>query len=234
MTRNRRKKALYEVIGKSEQKQALENLHPAAQNEERPNDETYPQVSQRFSQWPRGPKSIQFNAGRVELSVRYEIAIAVVLGLVLLVLVAVRLGHNFGARKAVVPTDSTLLKMKETVSGPIEGQRQPEKLIMAEKTAEVPAGGDHRIVLTQFRRERDLEAAQRYFAANNIETVIQKRGTSYFLVTKGTFENPQRSGTDGYSMVQRIKEAGAKYKAPSGYESFAPNLFRDAYGEKIK
>ena len=52
-------------------------------------------------------------------------------------------------------------------------------------------------------------------------------------MTVDKYDNPDRPGTDGSVAKQKIIELGTKYKAPTGYESFAPNLFKDAYGMRF-
>jgi len=66
-----------------------------------------------------------------------------------------------------------------------------------------------------------------------VPTEIVERGSYYFLLTTTRYFG-FGAGSDRAAALQRIKEIGAKYKAPPGYESFRPNLFRDAYSEKIK
>jgi hypothetical protein len=103
--------------------------------------------------------------------------------------------------------------------------------------APLEAKGDHRIVIQQFHELDDLKQVRWHYLKNEIaaiETIIEKRGNQYFLLTKETFENPERDGTDGAAAKKKIIEVGAKYKAPPGYQSFAPKLFSDCYGEKIR
>ncbi len=242
MARNRRKKALYEVISKTSFKagyeDTVEHLHsPGSVKDQQGGAKSDLRLPKKLSRWPTRPKAVQFNDGRVEMSIPFELAITVVLGIVLLVLVAFRLGQNLSAgKKAAADKVPAKAVAEKTIPAVVEMQKSgplvPAVMVVAE--AAVAAEGDHRIVLKQYHRRRDLEAAQRYFSANGIETLIQQRSGGYFLVTKGTFENPQKAGTDGYAMRKSIIETGARYKASSGYESFAPNLFRDAYGEKVK
>ena len=103
-----------------------------------------------------------------------------------------------------------------------------EKLKMVEPLA------DHRIVIKQYQVYADLIPVQKHFAAYGIGTEIEQRGDWYFLLTLDTFENPEKPGTDGYVMKQKIINVGARYQAPQGYETFAPGLFNDAYGERIR
>ncbi len=116
--------------------------------------------------------------------------------------------------------------------------------------------GDHWIVLAQYRRQEDFEpvvqhfrrerdqswrrvaalSLRKYFATNDLNAGVLPSGDGFLLVTADAFGNPKIAGTDGYKMKQRITEVGAQYKgkAPSGYESFAPNYFSDAYPMKIR
>jgi len=228
MVRNRKRKSLYEVIGKTVPKPACDD-----RSEEKLNrtDEIVPN-------WPKKPKIMQFNVGRIEISLPYQLAIAILLGVILLFLVVYRLGQN-----NPVAIDSQL----ETVSDiPRHVQSLPAlksaesdtagKLSLNVEENEQSIGkGNNRIVIKQYHLKRDLEPVQRYFAANGIETEIKERNNGFFLQTKNdTYENPKRAGTDGNVALNKIIRVGAGYKAPQGYESFAPKMFSDAYGEKAK
>jgi hypothetical protein len=74
------------------------------------------------------------------------------------------------------------------------------------------------------------------FAKYNLDAGRLPSGDGFLLVTADFFENPRLAGTNGYKMLQKIIEVGARYKgkAPSGYESFAPNYFSDAYPMKMR
>ena len=58
-------------------------------------------------------------------------------------------------------------------------------------------------------------------------------GDGYLLATKSFYGNPDKPGTNGYEVKQKIIELGKAYKAPKGFESFAAKHFSDAYGMKI-
>ncbi|MBE0538036.1 MAG: hypothetical protein IH624_20430 [Phycisphaerae bacterium] len=103
----------------------------------------------------------------------------------------------------------------------------------SQSTQVPPAAGDYMIVVQNYKRRDDLAPVQKYFAANGVQTEIVERGSYFFLVTT-TLYYGFGENSDGAVALQRIKEIGARYEAPAGYESFRPNLFRDAYGEKIK
>lgn len=90
--------------------------------------------------------------------------------------------------------------------------------------------GDHVIVLAHYITQDELGQVQAHFAENGFETVIEKTGALYVLVTKNRYQNPNNRGTDGYSARQRLIEVGAEYKAPPG---FRPFKFNDIYGKKV-
>jgi hypothetical protein len=115
-------------------------------------------------------------------------------------------------------------------------QDQLQKQADAEK-AQPPkpvSTGDHIIVIAAYTKQDDLAPVGAYFRQNGIETEVIRQGSYCLLVTKQRFENPEKTGTDGFRMKQTIKRIGANYKAPSGYERFSSTPFQDAYGKKVK
>ncbi|MBN2512553.1 MAG: hypothetical protein JXB18_06405 [Sedimentisphaerales bacterium] len=96
------------------------------------------------------------------------------------------------------------------------------------------ATGDNVIVIVAYTKQGDLLPVQVYFKQNGIETEVIQRGSYFLLVTQNRYENPEKTGTDGYQIKQTIKRIGAKYRAPEGYERFGSTPFQDAYGMKIK
>jgi hypothetical protein len=246
MVRNSKPPSLYEIIkgsrpkGRSDKglrrprlfRRGEKQLRPSAEAEEKPLN------------WPRRPRMLQFNAGRVEISMPYEYAVAFVLGIVLVSLLAYRIGQWEGQGQQTGPIEPVDAPGRsENVSLPpvdtagitripeSEAQKETghiEKVKMVEPLA------DHRIVIQQYQVYADLVPVQRHFIAYGIETEIEQRGDWYFLVTLDRFENPEKPGTVGYAVKRRIVEVGAKYRAPRGYETFAPAFFSDAYGERVK
>jgi hypothetical protein len=209
--------------------------------------------------WLR-PKPVQFNAGRIEISVPYHIAVPVALAMILAVLIAFKLGQIDQRTEASAPQAESAGTARAPAgatseSAAIGAGDRPEP---AEAT--VPPGGgalaegqrDHWIVLTQYKRKADLEAVERYFDDNGIDVLVVSieevrrvfadrglnagvlpSGEGYLLVTNGLYNNPENPGTDGYEMKKKIRDLGRGYKAPQGYESFAPHYFSDSYGMKI-
>jgi len=178
------------------------------------------------------------------LSISYPVVVLLMLAIVIAVLGAFRLGQLYGpmSEKPLSPDvaeenkyiDSAILPRQDMLS---EAEVMPKvpaiSNFVAEEEPPSPAG-DHVIVIATYKQSEDLVPVKEYFDKNGIETQIQEKGYYYFLVTKNKFQSPRRDGTDGYYALERIKQVGANYEAPQGYESFAPNLFQDAYGMKIR
>ena len=249
MVKNKRKKALYEVMSKARDKpgygRTLEKMQPKSSVEVKSavNKET----SKATSRWMRKPRIVQFNFGRIEFSMPYQLAVALALGLILLVLAAFRLGQEYN------PTDQGAIST--AVERPQINRRTPierEAADIREPLAPVEdstlrgiedvtpvqpkSTGNNVIVLVQYEARADLVPVKAHFAEYGIETEIVMESGSYFLQTKNRYDNPGTPGTDGYKVKQKIIEVGAKYKgrAPPTFETFAPNFFSDAYGKKVK
>lgn len=229
----RKKKSLYEVIGegrlKSRYSKTLEQPRPEKVDKDEPTTESTVAVPERAAQWPRRPRIVQFNAGRIEISIPYQLAIAFLLGIILLVLVVFRLGEGVG--------ESAAKKQKNNPDAPA-GQGQTtdtdEKMSPGgEKVGPAELKGDHRIVIQTYPVRAHLEPVQQHFVQSGIETEIRRINEMYYLVTKKKYENPQRQGTDGYLAKQRIIAVGAEYKAPPGRETFGAKSFETAYGMKF-
>ncbi|MBN1392637.1 MAG: hypothetical protein JW947_07520 [Sedimentisphaerales bacterium] len=242
MAHNYEKKALYEVISKGNwpkphADKALEQ--PPQMEEIRKDEHPIAKLSAPSrTRWLNKPRIAQFNAGRIELSVPYQIAIAMLLGLVLLILVAFRLGQ--GNRKIAGPVAKTPESAQKTVTkttaavprvvGPVRQTQMPPVVKQVELAK---PKGENRIVIQSYQFRADLEPVRQYFAQYGIETEIIKKDAWYYLVTKNKYENPGKPGTDGYVARQKIVELGANYKAPTGYETFGTKPFSDAYGKRF-
>jgi len=248
MKRRRGRKSLYEVIGESHSKPRyswlLERLRPKKSAEEKPPAaapaKPAVQMSERPMQWPKKPRILQLNAGRIELSMPYQLAIAILLGLILLLLVAFRLGQivYMSSRNAANSAEKTPQSTQQPTLKAATGLLQTP--VPAETKTAVPASvepaeskGDNRVVIQTFELRAHLEPVKQFFAENGVETEIREIGGMYYLVTREKYENPERQGTDGYLAKQKIIELGAKYKAPQGYETFGTKPFHDAYGMKF-
>lgn len=199
-----------------------------------------PQVSVR---WQRRPRVVQINGGRIELSVPYQLGIAILLGLIVVVLVAYRAGQGSMAVKEVKTNNPP----RETVGNRANPPVTPNRAVRQEDapvakapqdTANIVTAtsmGSNIIVLVQHGSQRDLVPVQAHFASYGIATEIVNWGGRYYLITQDKY-NSFAPGGDGYIAKQKIAQAGAEYKgkAPEGYETFAPHYFSDAYGKKIE
>jgi hypothetical protein len=251
MARNRGKKALYEVMSKGRLKprysKTAEQMYPKKTDDVRPVAETKPAADspKAVPKWWRKPRMIQFNNGRIEFSMPYQIAIAVLLFLILLILTAYQLGQYSqptrlqASTRAVRQTSATNQENQAGQATADTGRpsMSTDDTLQAGRQAEPDkSAGDHVIVLAEYKRHLDLVPAQAHFDKYNINTEIVMENGRYFLQTKDRYRNPDKPGTDGYEAKKIITEIGAKYKgnAPAGYESFAPHYFSDAYGKKVK
>ncbi|MBN1360487.1 MAG: hypothetical protein JW993_07845 [Sedimentisphaerales bacterium] len=223
-----------------------------------PVEKAEPSRSVPTQRWLKA-KAVQLNAGRIEISVSYQIAIAIGLGLILLLLIAFKVGQidqraRYGQTASTAPRSPQAGTETETPTRPgpfVSGTP-------AGRSGTAATGqGDHWIVLAYHERQADLEAAKLHFADNGIDTTVYAvetlrqyfikngfdtrllpSGDGFLLVTSPTklYDNPEKPGTDGFKVKERIKQIGAAYKdkAPAGLDSFAPNYFGDAYGMKIR
>ncbi len=240
MARNRRKMSPYEVIGQSRSKSSfgktLKKLPPEKSDSgERATAESAMPASERATHWLGKPKLVQFNAGRIEISLPYPLAIAVLLGIILLFLVALWLGETgYLSRTRITNSARTVLQGRRTAAGGgMVGSDENER-ISPDAGKTVTGTGNNRVVIQTFDKRADLEQVQYHFAEGGIETEIKKIGDTFYLRTVDKYEKaPKIEGTDGYAALQRIIKWGARYEAPQGYESFASNLFSDAYGKKF-
>jgi hypothetical protein len=95
--------------------------------------------------------------------------------------------------------------------------------------------GDHVVVIASYGLSSHLEPVKQYFAGFGIATEIIKKDSHYLLITQERFDNPDKTGTNGFEMKKKIMSIGAKYKPSDGsrFESFGTKPFQDAYGMKV-
>ena len=248
MARNPGRIALYEAISKSRRKQARRDsrqrvvrLRPGwFIRRKKDRTKARPQPSRaRYSLRSAGSTAVSSSRRR-----SYVLAVLIAVVMVLIVLGAVKLariwttGPQGGGPAEDGPTSVAGSQDEpghvpggsgEPVTGP-EGGSTAASGSQASSRAE-----GNVIVITTYGQRRDLEPVQQHFAAQGVATEIVMRGDRYFLVTQERYtDNPARSGTPGYAALQRIKEIGAAYKAPEGYEPFGSRPFQDAYGMKVR
>lgn len=247
MVRKKRKKALYEVMSKARDKpgygRTLEKMRPKKSDESK--SAVNAETSKATARWMRKPKIVQFNFGRIEFSMPYQFAVALVLGLILLVLASFRLGQKYNPTdQRAISTDVETPQIKPTTPvereaadireppAPVEDSTLPDEV----KPIQPKSTGNNVIVLVEFGARADLVPVRAHFAEYGIDTEIVMENGRYFLQTKNRYDNPGTPGTNGYKVKQKIIEVGAKYKgkAQPPFETFAPNFFSDAYGKKVK
>ncbi len=187
------------------------------------------------------PKAVQFNAGRIEVSLPYQIGIAVGLFVVLMMLAVFRLGQidqkaryarSDPATRASLETPTAgVPDVKPTASKPSEPSTTAPEGEEANAGTTAAARGDNLIVIARAELKKDLEPVKAHFAEHGIETgfvAFEKlrrhyadfgldartlpKGDGYLLVTMQTYHNPDKPGTDGYEAKEKIKEIGALYK----------------------
>jgi len=266
MARKRGKKALYEVMSKARNKpgfgRTLEKMLPKKpvpkKDEPVKNKKSAVDVetSKTAAKWWRKPRVVQFNVGRVEFSMPYQLGVALVLVSVLLIVAAFRLGQYYyltdsnsnrplGIENVIEPTIQEKPVEQQEVANVIERTSpvKEEESVLLETEEPEPAEpvipkstGNNVIVIQQFEAREDLRPVQAHFKEYGIETEIVLENGNYFLQTTNRYNNPGKPGTDGYEALQEIIRVGAKYKgqAPPNYKTFAPRFFSDAYGKKVK
>jgi hypothetical protein len=235
MLHNNKKKALYEVIGRAGSKPGYEQLHPNSAADE--NSSTNPLASPNVVRWVRKPGFVQFNAGRIEISIPYQIGIAVALGMLLAAVVLFRLGQWAGSKDAPAAVKHVVSKpavASKTTAQDTPAVKQTDAQDAGAQAVPVTSTGRNRIVLKIYQVRSHLEPAKEYFDKMGVATEIIEKGNWYYLVTKNKYDNPERAGTDGYLAKQKIIELGAGYKAPVGFETFGPKPFSDAFGMKFE
>ena len=191
-------------------------------------------------QWRWKPRIVQYNGGRIEFSVPYQIGIAIVLGLVVVMLLAFRAGQRSGVVEkagASNPPLSAQPNPEKAVAGGNERIRKDATSLKETTGATGDVGaaastGSNVIVLVEHRVERDLVPVRAHFASYGIATEIVLSRGQYFLLTKDRYTG-FAAGGKGDLAKQKIVEVGKKYKAPQGHETFAKHLFSDAYGKNV-
>ncbi|MHC4396148.1 MAG: hypothetical protein ACYS1A_10890 [Planctomycetota bacterium] len=237
MARNRKKMSLYEVIRTAEVKPDDGKVSAQPQQGKADKDKA---GAMPLAGWPRKPRIVQLNAGRVEFSLPYQLAIAVLLGVVVVILLVYRLGRVSVKTTGALATETvnSVQKIPAPAAGELmQNAETAEEIASAVQSVEEPvpvkSKGNNNIVITQYRRRMDLVPVQEHFALKDIETEIVTIDDWYFLRTVDKYENPERPGTNGYAAREKIIKWGAEYKAQAGYETFGAKPFQDAYGRNF-
>jgi hypothetical protein len=233
MARNTSKMTLYEVTNK---------VAKANESRTRRNGNVPTKAPEPIKIEKKPDKATRVNVNRVQkrpllatykrrrsLLTRPYVVLALALGIIWLVWMVAGPSKDAGTPKTPQnePVESG------NAVGPAEPftNKTPDDPVMNVKEAPpTVTAGDHVIVLAPYITKGELVPVQDHFAANGHETVIEKSGAYYVLVTKNRYKNPNNRESNGYAAKQRLKQIGAKYKAPPGYKSFA---FDDIYGKKV-
>lgn len=237
MARKNKKMALYEVFSKSisnsRHSKDLEKLHPSETSKTgQPETDGSQRISAKSVLPVQKNRMFQINRGRVEISIPYQLAVAILLGFLLLALIAYRFGQHQAIRGLALPVEASSEQNGSEASAAQVADISSAAAVSfgAEQMVVTEAAGTNRIVIQTWRDENQLRPVQAFFEGHGIETEIRKVGQTFYLVTKDKYDNPQRPGTDGYKARQRIVELGTGYVPPPGFGSFD---FRSAYGMKF-
>lgn len=122
------------------------------------------------------------------------------------------------------PVETVKPQLPAAVQSQLQKKPEPAKAIST---------GDNAVLIVTYTKKNDLLPVQEYFKANGIETEIIQEGSYYYVITKDRFDTVNKPGTEGYRLKQKIKQVGANYKSPAGFERFASKPFQDVYGKKI-
>ncbi len=231
------RKPLYEVIreaqAKSTQDKPLQPLHPQpAQQVQKPvaPPAPLPETPKPVVPWPAKPRIAQFNTGRIEFSLPYQLVIALILTAIALMLIVFRFGQHHPLQKSA---KSTAAKQSVTVAAKTTSQPAKSSVVITESPIAAKSKGANRIVIQTVQNSEDLEPVKKFFAQYGIETEIRKIGSWFYLITAEKYDNPDKAGTVGFAAKQRIIELGAKYQSPPGYGTFGTKPFSDAYGMRF-
>ena len=236
MARTRKKKALYEVVHRTQLKSSrgekVEHLHP--QDEHKHPDTPIKEPDEQMTKWPTAPRMVAVNPGRIELSIPYELAVAIILGIVLAVVMIFWVARRYHATpKAIAVAADSLTETGSEIFGLSDAAAEAPTAPADQSIGVIQPPKTNRIVIQAWHVRSQLEPVKQYYADCSIETEIRQLNEVYYLVTKEKYDNPERSGTDGSKAKQDIIKLGAAYKAPQGYGTFGPKPFHDAYGMRF-
>lgn len=127
----------------------------------------------------------------------------------------------------------TQTPVKPEIPAAIQNEFQKPTTEKKPEPVKATSTGDNVIVITTYTKKNDLVPVVDYFKANGIATEIIQEGSYYYVVTQSRFDTVNTPGSEGYQLKQKIKQIGANYKAPAGFERFASKPFQDVYGKKI-
>ncbi len=189
-----------------------------------------PEKQEKKQQWPPPENPVAAVLRKIRIPLKYRLWTLSALAGLLVVMLLVQVSVFIFSAKPQEPADRPAALPEGTdMSELTPAERVERKLATGGLNI-----GDHVIVIVQYPKKTDLEPVQRYFEVKGVDTEILKKGKYFFLITKRRFESPKREGSGGYIMKERIREIGAGYEAPAGFETFGSKPFQDAYGMKVE
>ncbi len=112
------------------------------------------------------------------------------------------------------------------------GRTQTQTVEAPKPVKPVAPTGANVIVIQQIPpdQQEKLVSVKEYYDAKGIPTELIQRSGYSLVVTKAGFDhNPNREGTEGYRLIQRIKQLGLAYPEETGDTKFGIRPFQDAY-----
>jgi len=184
------------------------------------------------------PRAVQFNAGRIELSVPYHIGVAAALVLILVGLVAFRIGQEYPAGQVQVagPANPPGRSAPQNAATVTAKKPLPETPAVAPRVTEPVAGqrpaqaqsapqeqGDHLIVLARSKRQEDLDPVIKYFGDNGVELMaLPLTDATRKSFTENGYKAAALGSGDGFLLI-----ASRRYNNPEKEGT-------DGYGMKLK
>ncbi|MBN1815796.1 MAG: hypothetical protein JW828_00455 [Sedimentisphaerales bacterium] len=245
MARNTGRMALYEAISQSRKKQAgkesqRQKIVRLRSGFLRKRKEGRIAAKKTLLRRKPNPSAAGVQGIRTKIGLSYVTAVLIALGLIVIVLAGIKLGQLAGRRgpeqgRSGIVGNTDRGGEQDLRTGPYENRRstEPNEDLQQGNEAFVSSTGQNVIVIASYGREPDLVPVQTHFAEQGIATEVRSLGDNYLLVTRQRYDNPNRRDSNGYAALQKVKEIGAGYKAPSGYERFGSRPFQDAYGRKV-
>lgn len=184
------------------------------------------------------PKAVQWNAGRIEISVPYHIGVAVVLAALLVVLIAFRLGQGHPGKpaQAVVPasppvrpttqnvamtaTSAPLAQPKQQTESPPAAPRVVDPVPAQPQVPSVQAEqGENLIVLARSSEQKDFEPVIKYFGEHGIALMaLPLNDATRKTFAEYGFNPPSWPGSEGYVLVTKNRYENPEKMGTKGYE----------------
>lgn len=119
------------------------------------------------------------------------------------------------------------------------GKKEPKKEEPVAKSTEPvieSSVGKNVIVIASIpeSRQGELGIMREFFANKAIptEVIINDSGYAMLVTRQGFVQNPANAGTNGYQLLQKIKQLGLVYQQETGDTNWGDRAFQGAYGYK--